>query len=773
MEITKVRELVIKKSNETIQTVEFTPVAKSILTFIGSFLLMNPFVAGEFSPFAVSLAAASGAVNSFWAGAGTIIGAFFFFDGTDCVKYCAAILLCILIRNLYEKYLPESSHIFALLLNSFFSVFLTGAAILLATGFDAESLLSVSYEAVLCCAGAYLFRNSVSLIWGKKEVSLFSTSEILTVLLSVGIVMMPFYKYKLLNISPVTIIFAFLILVFAKIRNSHGGALCGICLGSVAGLSSEIGFVSIGYALGGLLGGEFSRRGKIWCAAGYLLPLTVCAFADGTLNSFMAIFEGIIACAVFVAIPEKYYDSLSLTVNVPAPTYIKSENSRIIVDRLLDASDAINDVSSCVNTVKNTLRPLTQTQLNQVLRTSWNKVCSECDLRESCRNEIKNPSDDDIERIAQALVNRAELNESRFPKGFYTSCYSFSEMQSELNSRYLSFVASQGVQGKVEQVQGLMCEQFRSMADILKDLACDFDENLKTNADIAELCADEAKEHGLNVINTDCYLDKFGRATVSLNITQPRADFDISRLTHNLSNATGTKLNIPLLEEDGENCTLTFCQSIDFNVAIGAVSRPTDDEPVCGDYYRSFRDNDGRYIIILSDGMGTGSRAAVDSAMAAELFSKLIKSGLGFDCALPITNSALLVKSTDESLATLDVVCIDLYTGKTDFMKAGAAATFIRHKDTVAQLEQASLPVGILKDISFSKATASLVKGDIILMVSDGILGECNNWIQHELKVWDTNNSPDDLARFIINSACERKIGRHIDDMTAIAVYIE
>ena len=171
--------------------------------------------------------------------------------------------------------------------------------------------------------------------------------------------------------------------------------------------------------------------------------------------------------------------------------------------------------------------------------------------------------------------------------------------------------------------------------------------------------------------------------------------------------------------------------------------------------------------------MGTGSRAAVDSAMAAELFSKLVKSGLSFDCALPIANSALLVKSSDESLATLDVVCVDLYTGRTDFMKAGAAAGFIRHRESVAALEQASLPIGILRDIEFSKATAKLDGGDIILMVSDGILGDCNGWIQQELKLWDTERSATELAEFIVNSACERKLGKPRDDMTAVAIYIK
>ena len=773
MVINKVKDFVIDKSGNAVKTFELTPIVKSLLTFIGAFLLMNPFVSGEFSPFAVSLAAASGVVNSFCAGAGTIIGAFFFFDGTDCVKYCAAILLCILIRNLYERYLDENFHKYALLINSFASLFLTGVAIISAVGFDIEAFISITYESALCCAGAYLFNGSSSLLWGKKEMSGFSTSEILTILLTAGIVLMPFYKYKILNISPVTVLFAFLVLVFAKLRNSSGGALCGICLGFAAGLSSEIGFVSIGYTLGGLLGGELSRKGKLWCVLGYIIPLSICAFADGTLTSFMAIFEGIIACAVFVAVPEKFYEALSVRVNSPIPTCIKTENSRLLTGRLREASRAMNDVSSCVATVQNTLNPITQTQLTHILRSAWCKVCSECELKDSCRIDIKNPSEEDLEKIAQALINHAELDETRFPKGFYSACYSFSEMRSELYNRYLSFVASRGAQGQIEQIQGLMCEQFRSMADILNDLALDFDEDIKTNADIAEKCAEEAKENGLNVLDAECQLDKFGRASVSLHISKLHPDFNITQLTHNLITATGTKLGIPELDESGDTCTLTFRQSVDVDISIGAVSRPTDDETVCGDYYRSFRDDNDRYVVILSDGMGTGRRAAVDSAMAAELFSKLIKSGMSFDCALPIANSALLVKSSDESLATLDVVCIDLYTGKTDFMKAGAAATFIRHKDSVAQLEQASLPLGILKDIGFSKATATLSRGDIILMVSDGILGDCNNWIQHELKVWDTEKSPDDLAEFIVNSACERKIGKHLDDMTAIAVYVE
>ncbi|MBQ5592095.1 MAG: SpoIIE family protein phosphatase [Clostridia bacterium] len=774
MEITKVKETLIYAGSQIKEKAELTPVVKSISAFIGSFLLMNPFVSGLFSPFAISLTACSGLIDSFWSGAGVIIGSFFFFDGTDCVRYCAAVLLCLLLKGLYLRYITRSLHDTAMLLNAFTCLFLTGAAIVCAVGFDFETFLCVFYESVLCCTGTYIFRKAGRLIWGKKEFPRFTSLDIITVLAALAIMLMPFYKYKIFGFSPVTMLFSACILLFARLRSSSGGALCGICLGAVAGLSSEVGFISIGYALGGLLGGELTRKGKPYCIAGFLVPITVCAFADGTLVSCMAVFESFLASAAFLAVPDSFFDSLCEKTNAPVAERVQSEDSRHLARRLNEVSLAINEVSACVDTVKSSLNPLTQTQLNEVLRSAWCKVCNECDLKESCRPEIRNPTDGAVEKIAQALQSHAALDETRFPKGFYSACYSFTEMRTELYDRYLSFVASLGAQGKISQIQGLMCDQFRNMAEILDGLADDFDENKNMNTDIAESCTYEAQQAGLCVRKADCSLDKFDRTTITLSVDEPRPDFNITQFTRSLSTAIGTKLDTPELAEEGDGeCTLVFRQKIDFRVSIGAISRPTDNEDICGDYYRSFRDSNGRYIIILSDGMGTGSRAAVDSAMASELFSRLVRSGLGFDSALRIANSALLVKSTDESLATIDVVCLDLYTGKTDFMKAGAAATFIRHKGSVALLEQASLPIGILNDISFSKATAPLNKGDIILMVSDGILGDCNTWIQHELKQWDTQKSPDDLARFILDGACERKTGKHLDDMTVIAVYVE
>jgi stage II sporulation protein E len=101
--------------------------------------------------------------------------------------------------------------------------------------------------------------------------------------------------------------------------------------------------------------------------------------------------------------------------------------------------------------------------------------------------------------------------------------------------------------------------------------------------------------------------------------------------------------------------------------------------------------------------MGHGSGAAIDSAMATSLISRLITAGVSFDAALKMVNSAMLVKSGEESLATVDIVAVDLYTGKTEFYKAGAAPTYVHKSGRSGSVESTSLPAGILSSIRLKK----------------------------------------------------------------------
>jgi len=170
--------------------------------------------------------------------------------------------------------------------------------------------------------------------------------------------------------------------------------------------------------------------------------------------------------------------------------------------------------------------------------------------------------------------------------------------------------------------------------------------------------------------------------------------------------------------------------------------------------------------------MGSGGRAAVDGAMASGLMSRLLKAGFGYDCSLRLVNSAMLFKSTDESLATLDVSCIDLFSGRTDLLKAGAAPTVIRRNGKSGKAQSTSLPAGILREVGFDKASVKLRAGDIIVMMSDGASGEGTEWISAELEAF-RGGKAQDLAEFIAKSARRRRSDNHEDDITVLVGVIE
>ena len=170
--------------------------------------------------------------------------------------------------------------------------------------------------------------------------------------------------------------------------------------------------------------------------------------------------------------------------------------------------------------------------------------------------------------------------------------------------------------------------------------------------------------------------------------------------------------------------------------------------------------------------MGTGGRAAIDSAMTVELFSRLIRAGVSLDTALNITNSALSVKSDDESLSTLDVAEIDLFDGTTTVYKAGAAPSFYTASGRIREIEIPSTPLGILPKVSFNRYTLKLRGGDTLVMVSDGVLGCGNIWLKDELKTFGGGPDATEFSENVLECA-QRRCGRKFADMTVITAVAE
>ena len=139
---------------------------------------------------------------------------------------------------------------------------------------------------------------------------------------------------------------------------------------------------------------------------------------------------------------------------------------------------------------------------------------------------------------------------------------------------------------------------------------------------------------------------------------------------------------------------------------------------------------------------------------------------------LQTVNSALIAKSGDESLATMDVACVDLFTGKTEFKKAGAACTVVRRGRRSEVIEASSVPVGIMPGVEFASCQRDLSAGDMIVMVSDGVVAAGSEWLVDMVMAWDEDENPNLLAQRIADEAKKRRSDGHEDDVTALVLVL-
>ena len=124
----------------------------------------------------------------------------------------------------------------------------------------------------------------------------------------------------------------------------------------------------------------------------------------------------------------------------------------------------------------------------------------------------------------------------------------------------------------------------------------------------------------------------------------------------------------------------------------------------------------------------------------------------------------------------VDMSIFDLYNGKCEFVKAGAAVTFLRTKDGVEHIRSESLPLGVIQRQQSEKETRQLESGDVVVMVSDGILDALPAGEQEHLLDLMIGGSPlenpEELANYILDKVLELAAGKAGDDMTVLVAGI-
>ena len=191
-----------------------------------------------------------------------------------------------------------------------------------------------------------------------------------------------------------------------------------------------------------------------------------------------------------------------------------------------------------------------------------------------------------------------------------------------------------------------------------------------------------------------------------------------------------------------------------------------------GDNYICRQEEAGRFVMCLSDGMGSGMEACRESEVVVDLLEQFLESGFSQETAARMVNSALLLKGRDGMFSTVDMCAVDLYTGICDFLKAGAAATFIKRDHWVESIVSESLAAGLVQQMEFETASRKLYHGDYLIMMTDGVLDalpmEREEETMKEIIMDVKEETPKEISRGILERVLGYSDYHARDDMTVL-----
>lgn len=222
-----------------------------------------------------------------------------------------------------------------------------------------------------------------------------------------------------------------------------------------------------------------------------------------------------------------------------------------------------------------------------------------------------------------------------------------------------------------------------------------------------------------------------------------------------------------------EESSFYFMEEGKFMLTTGVVRRNRKGEELCGDNFSITRLDTGKAVLMLSDGMGSGENAYVKSKQIVDLLEQLLAAGFCRELAIELLNSFISFLTDGSVSSTLDLTMIDFYTGTTDFIKLGASTTFIKRKGKVECIRSTSLPVGVLEQVEFDTCARKLYHGDIIIMVSDGVLDGIifenkETYLADLIASIETNNVQL-IAEIIMEDVETMQRGEMRDDSTILA----
>lgn len=743
----------------------------------------------------------------------TMIGTLIKFQTAGLLSYLLTSFLFIVMiltfkpKKILEEYQNEKQKLGKFV---FLSIFIGQAIKLFFREFLVYDLLMSISAGMIGYIFYKVFSKSLIVINKIKTKKVFALEEIMGATLMISIAATCLGDFKVLGLQISNIISILLVLTLGWKNGILVGTTSGVTVGVVLGIITNSNPILIAaFAFSGMIAGILSKFGKFGVIVGFVAGNLVLTYVyNGQLVELICFKEILVASLALILIPNK------LEINIEdmfgkqeylqeGATYRLQESSQTI-EKLNDVVDVINQMSYTYKEVA-----ATTVSENEILENNAEIFISEVNAsidglkQNMLYDDIMNEDEIIIKDIFYYLVehdkiNREALldifkNHNSYIVGFDSYDITLkiekdiTNMLKVINEAYQKSKLDFVIKAKVNETNKNVSNQLNGVSKAIDSITKEIEEEPKARfekekREILTIC----RQRQIEVLDLEINQEKTGRYIIKFYINTCNKNSIIECPTKKIEEILFKTFHehIFLQQEkcgmklEQNICYQTYISKDKYNMQIGIAKTNKEGQSVSGDSSIQIKLKDGKYLLALSDGMGSGPNARKSSQIAVKMLGRLLSNGFDKETSIELINNTISVDTKSETYATLDVMILDLYAGNTEYIKNGAAPTFVRNGKNVDIIKSIALPTGILNNVDLVVFDRDVEDNDIIVMCTDGIIDsnkEYTNkelWVKDILENMETENAQK-IADIIMKEAIDNNYGKAQDDMSIIVVKIK
>ena len=783
---------VIQKEENKINILSNVFAIKNIVLYIISFLLSMVGLGGEFSIFSISMLGAclASSVPALGILLVSLLGNWIHFGVGGVLGYFLTTLVFVIslfiVKPIYNE--KERNEKIKIGKHLVFSILVIQIIKLSMSGFTIYDVLSMITIAIIGLVFYKIFVNSTVVLqdfWNRRA---FTIEELIGASLILAIGLGAFGDLNLFGFGIKNVLSILIVMILGWKNGILVGTTAGVTIGVTLGVITGSEPIMIAaYAISGMMAGILNRFGKIGVVVGFALGNVILAYVSNGYTVELIHFKEILVASIgLLFIPNKLQieleEFIGKTKLLPVTPERALNRSKEVAENLNTMSEAIQEIATTYHVKE---EPTYDSNKQIFLTELLNNL--EPYKENMLYEDMANTEGKIVDEIFQYLLDKQEIDRKALLE-IFAKCNSYIVgFEDKEISKYLEENIAQMLrminvsykvskidfiwQKRVEENQKNLGKQLDGVSKAIQKMAKGIEKEVekenqykKEKAKIIELLKQKA------IVIQDIVIKKEGRYYLEVYTEEILETAKIEIIEAIVTQVLKEK--IVLNEETSIGKKINLLSADKYVMAIGTGETTKSKSELSGDSMLNIRLKDGKYLVAISDGMGTGTEARKSSTKALKMLENLLLSGFDKNISLDLINTTL-INQNPEIFATLDIAIIDLYLGNIEFIKSGACPTYIKNKKKVQIIKSNSLPTGMIEGNNIQTFDKDIISGDIMIMCTDGILDaniEYKNkelWIKYLLEDIETTNTKK-IAELVLNEAIDNNFGTIKDDMSII-----